>query len=105
METQSEQAIQKLFDVYSRTFDQSDSEAQSLRISEGYAGTDFEPTKLDASQFETWLLREWRTPLLKASWLNTFLTADAAVLNLIPANLRKRIIAEMVVESPYRHAS
>lgn len=35
METQSEQAIQKLFDVYSRAFDQSDSEAQALRISEG----------------------------------------------------------------------
>ena len=105
MNSQNEQAIRQLFEVYSRAFDQSDADAKAVRVSEGYAGTDFEPRKLDADEFQKWLLREWRTPLLKASWLNTFLTKDATLLDQIPTNLRDRIVAEMSVEPRYRLAS
>ena len=64
-----------------------------------------EPRKLNADEFQKWLLREWRTPLLKASWLNRFLTKDATVFDQIPTNLRDRIVAEMGVDPRYRLAS
>ena len=105
MNSQNEQAIRQLFEVYSLAFYQSDLDAKTIRVSEGYAGTNFEPRKLDADEFQMWLLREWRTPLLKASWLNTFLTKDAVVLDEIPTNLRDRIVAEMSIEPRYRLAS
>ena len=89
--------IDRLFAIYSQRNCEWDSSQEPMRVR--LHGSNRFP-RLDAlskEEFECWLLDDWRTPILKRDWLETFLDLSAEGLDCL--STPDRILVQSITES------